>query len=65
MIMSIMFNMILKFVHYLCNWSDFWIFEAFCKTSDLNINTCLMFNMILKFVHYLCNWSDFWIFEGL
>ena len=34
MIMSIMFNMILKFVHYLCNWSDFWIFEGILKLRD-------------------------------
>ena len=62
MIMNIMFNMVLKFVHYLCIWWDFWIFEDYEKQAYLNINTCLMFNMILKFAHHLCNWLEFWIF---
>ena len=29
MIINIMFNMILKFAHYLCNWQDFWILAGF------------------------------------
>ena len=61
MIMNIMFNMILKFAHHLCNWSEFWIFGDYEKQAYLNINTRLMFNIILKFAHYLCNRSDFWI----
>lgn len=46
MIMNIMFNMVLKFMHYLCIWWDFWIFEGFVKTVRSNINTRFMFNTI-------------------
>ncbi len=34
MIMNIMFNMVLKFAHYLCNRSDFGNFEDLGKTAD-------------------------------
>ena len=37
MIMNIMFNMILKFVHHLCNWLEFWIFGDYEKQACLNI----------------------------
>ena len=44
-----MFNMVLKFAHYLCIWWDFWIFEGFIKTVRLNIKTDINF----VYIHYL------------
>ena len=55
-----MFNMVLKFVHYLCNRSDFCSLKYFEKLRILNINTRLIQNF-----EDLGNRSDFLISWGI